>query len=298
MVFAPRYNVHRRGLFLMYMSSPNHDVETGHVTYPELLWTLRQTADDFLCNNWSILPLFGKRPALASWKEFQVRLPTTEEIDYWFSPSRDDVTGIGIVTGRFSGLVVVDCDSPADAQYWRENFPQSPLVAFTGGGGSHFYYAAPASLEIRNRTGLFGRRIDIRGDGGYATAPPSRHPTGTSYRWTQRDSANLPAFDPAWLADPIGAVSLPATPGALNCRNVNAYIQRIRAVSGQGGHNATFRVACRLREAGLSPTEALALLSHWNKTNAAPPWSAAELAHKIRSAYQSLPRRDDSVKLF
>lgn len=64
-----------------------------------------------------------------------------------------------------------------------------------------------------------------------------------------------------------------------------AYIQRIEAVAGHGGHNATFRAACKLRDAGLSAEEALAVLEHWNATNAKPPWSTAELRHKILSVY-------------
>ena len=40
---------------------------------------------------------------------------------------------LAIVTGRCSGLVVVDCDSPRDANWWQEQFPQTPLAVFTGG---------------------------------------------------------------------------------------------------------------------------------------------------------------------
>jgi hypothetical protein len=58
-------------------------------------------------------------------------------------------------------------------------------------------------------------------------------------------------------------------------------------VAGEGGHNATYRAACKLRDAGLAEVEALAILSDWNETNASPPWSAVELEHKIRSAYGS-----------
>jgi hypothetical protein len=67
-------------------------------------------------------------------------------------------------------------------------------------------------------------------------------------------------------------------------------IRRIHANAGEGGHNATFRAACNLRAAGLSEDEALRVLSDWNETNASPPWSAADLIHKIRSAFDSLAR--------
>jgi hypothetical protein len=55
------------------------------------------------------------------------------------------------------------------------------------------------------------------------------------------------------------------------------------AVSGEGGHNATFRVAAVLQNGfALSEAETLALLREWN-TGCVPPWTEAELIHKVRS---------------
>jgi len=83
---------------------------------------------------------------------------------------------------------------------------------------------------------------------------------------------------------------MPQTESTVQVRKAVAYISRIEAVAGEGGHNATFRAACKLRDAGLSPEEAFSVLSDWNETNASPPWSAKELEHKIRSAFDSLTR--------
>lgn len=56
------------------------------------------------------------------------------------------------------------------------------------------------------------------------------------------------------------------------------------AVSGLGGHNATFRVAATLVHGfALGEAEALALLADWNRS-CVPPWSDADLLHKLRSA--------------
>lgn len=63
------------------------------------------------------------------------------------------------------------------------------------------------------------------------------------------------------------------------------------AVSGQGGHNATFRVACVLVLGfALSESEAMAVLSEWNQ-GCQPPWSEHELQHKIKSAGQQSGER-------
>jgi hypothetical protein len=62
------------------------------------------------------------------------------------------------------------------------------------------------------------------------------------------------------------------------------------AVSGQRGHDATFYVACLLVHGfALSEADALMLLREWNRS-CVPPWSEAELIHKIRSAASATHR--------
>jgi len=72
------------------------------------------------------------------------------------------------------------------------------------------------------------------------------------------------------------------------------YVQKCdRAVSGQHGHDRTFHVSCLVVHGfDLSDAEALTVLLEWN-TSCVPPWSEAELIHKIKSARtasHSLPR--------
>lgn len=55
------------------------------------------------------------------------------------------------------------------------------------------------------------------------------------------------------------------------------------AVSGQGGHAATFTAACALVRLGISNCDAVALLAEFNR-RCQPPWSERELAHKVADA--------------
>jgi hypothetical protein len=75
-----------------------------------------------------------------------------------------------------------------------------------------------------------------------------------------------------------------------NIERARAYLLRCEAaVSGQNGHNATFRAACKLRqEFGLSETDSLTLLREYNK-RCIPPWSDSDLRHKLSSAPMSRP---------
>lgn len=91
-------------------------------------------AAEYFDRGWSILPLRGKHPAVPSWRKYQAKRAALDELRNWFHDSKSNV---GIVTGRVSGLVVVDCDTSDDARFWKEQFPQTPLAVWTGGGGSH-----------------------------------------------------------------------------------------------------------------------------------------------------------------
>lgn len=64
-----------------------------------------------------------------------------------------------------------------------------------------------------------------------------------------------------------------------------AYLAKMPpAISGQGGHSATFKVACALVNGfDLSPAEAFPLMSEWNAA-CQPPWAETELTHKLVSA--------------
>ncbi len=69
------------------------------------------------------------------------------------------------------------------------------------------------------------------------------------------------------------------------------------AVSGQGGHNATFRAACALVHGfGLAEADALAVLGEWNRS-CQPPWSESELRHKVMSAVSANSRRSKGYLL-
>ena len=110
---------------------------------------------------WPVVPVVGKAPAIA-WAAYQEKRPTLDQVRDWFAGHDYN---LAVVTGSVSELVVIDCDTSEDASWWEQRFPATPLVVFTGGGGKHFYYRYPAS-RVSNRTRMFGRRIDIRAEGG------------------------------------------------------------------------------------------------------------------------------------
>jgi hypothetical protein len=84
------------------------------------------------------------------------------------------------------------------------------------------------------------------------------------------------------------------TPAPSSIENrVIAYIRTIDpAVSGQGGHDTTFGAACRVGPGfDLSPDVAFRLLMDEYNPRCVPPWSEAELRHKVDDAYKVEARR-------
>jgi AAA domain len=61
---------------------------------------------------------------------------------------------------------------------------------------------------------------------------------------------------------------------------------RVEAVEGAGGDGATFRVACNVKDFGISEDKCLQLLAeHWNAEKAHPPWPIEQLQQKVENAY-------------
>jgi Bifunctional DNA primase/polymerase, N-terminal len=112
---------------------------------------------------------------------------------------------VGVRTGAESELMVLDLDGEIGreilgglvAHYGRFD----ALWARTGSGGWHAYLAHPG-VPVPNSARRVGEGLDVRGDGGYVVAPPSRHASGRRYRW----------IDPRCEQIALGGRELPSMP--------------------------------------------------------------------------------------
>ena len=239
----------------------------------------------------------GKHPA----NERGATTATTdaEQIERWWLAA--PLANIGIATGARLGMWVLDVDGDVGAaslaalQEQHGPLPET-MAARTGGGGTHYYWAIPADVTIRNSVRKLADGIDVRGDGGYVLAPPSVHLSGREYTWLNR----LPPVEaPAWLVELVTAKPAPppqngqathhpppALPAGDVARRARDYLATMPpAISGQGGHDQTFDAARKLIHGfGLTPEQALPLLHEYNR-RCVPPWNDAELRHKLESAH-------------
>lgn len=157
---------------------------------------LLKEAISYLEKGFSVIPICGKRPVIQSWREFQSRRPSKEEITQWFFDN-NNITGIAVITGEISGIAILDIEKDAD---WSKlkSIPETP-TAISGGGGKHYYFKYPKDRKIASEN---LRKINIEGDfkadGGYVVLPPSRHESGNQYEWlinlAEKDFAKIPEW--------------------------------------------------------------------------------------------------------
>lgn len=94
---------------------------------------------------------------------------------------------IGLHCGR-SNLAVIDIDPRNGgwetlAAFEAEHGPlESSVVARTGGGGEHRFFLAPTSGKLPSS---LGPGIDVLSGNKYPVIPPSRHHSGSTYKWEE-----------------------------------------------------------------------------------------------------------------
>ncbi len=223
---------------------------------------------------------------------------------------------IGLLLGEPSGgLVDVDLDCPEARALVAEHLPSTP--AKTGrlsAPESHWWYiVAGAVSSARHRDPVDKSVIvELRSTGQQTLVGPSIHPSGELYDALEAEPARV---DAAHLAACVAALSEavvrarhgdgcdvgqrgptgghsgangapPPLPDDAVERRAAAYLDAMPpAISGQGGHNATYTAATAMVHGFGLPTDvALRLLVERYNPRCVPPWSEKELWHKVEHA--------------
>lgn len=212
-----------------------------------------------------------------------------------------DHAGLGFVFAGGGGLFGIDLDGCIDAeggiQPWAmqivRDFATYAEISPSGTGIKLF---ARGSLDRGRKTELdtpavCDRKpaVEMYGSGRYFTVTGQRvGDTPLELRDCQEQLDALTAQlwpEPAPAAPKVFHEPQPAGERLSTVERARRYLHRMPpAVSGQGGHNATFRAACVLVLGfNLPPELAFDLLAEWNG-RCEPPWTDRELWHKIGDA--------------
>lgn len=255
---------------------------------------------------WALIPIpcGEKRPRLKGWQALRLDGPGL------LAAFAGQPKNIGVLLGEPSGwLIDIDLDHKRAVELADQFLPGTPAVfGRPGKPRSHriFRVTAPVATHKRMQAKL-GMIVELRSSGAQTVIPPSVHPSGEIVSWCGAEIE--PAIvEPDTLIRAVDALA----DAVCQAENVDpkdtsqpkpdrrrkprreriSVIERARrylaamppAISGQGGHNQTFDAACSLVLGfGLSVSDAAPLLAEYNQRSQ-PPWTDAELAHKLADA--------------
>ena len=245
------------------------------------------------------------------------------EIRAWIAKHEN----FAVLTGKWSRVVVVDCDSEEAYEFALSFCPPTPMEVYTsvknqetGWRGRHLYYRHPGEGSwIHQKLGIYRNpekpdvkdkiKLDIKGDGHYVLAPGAKHKSGSYYEptaeWDPSIVDTLPIWDWNWFpAHARPGWSPPPPPGAAERHDSGEFcdwtpfarglhfVTQVRdgAIAGQYGNKRTFQTARKLFEFGCSEAEVYELMVEYNY-KCVPPWSENEIRGFVRQGkkYQGAP---------
>ena len=218
-----------------------------------------------------------------------------EQVNRWWGENPD--YNVAMPT---QGLCVLDVDGPTNVYLYKlspgqlAELSDAPMQR-TPRGGLHFVTRQNGEV-LHNTTSKLADKVDTRADGGYIVVAPSVF-NGNAYSWERplQPVDQLPVV-PAWLVEALKTAKPQAKTGKGGPPRVEllercwAYVQKCPdAISGEGGHPATYRVACECFRFGLTDAEANEILRRFNATKTGgEQWREKELAHKLEGARQEV----------
>lgn len=258
------------------------------------------------------IPHGEKGPRIPGWQNLRL---TEGDLPRYFN---GQPMNFGMLLGKPSGyLVDVDLDCPEAVEVAAKYLPSTGAIfGREGNPRSHYLYRVDRPIEtIRLKDGK-ATVIEYRGDGAQTVAPGSVHPSGEAVRWDEdgepatvdaddllkavdatykavlrKRGRPIPEADPAPLLTAetrhtATTATIQATDDPKVIDRAAKYLDRCDpAIAGQSGHDALLYAACRLVNGfALTPDAALALLRDRYNPRCVPPWSEAELLHKVSEA--------------
>lgn len=236
---------------------------------------------------WSIIPLRPDKKPYIRWEQYQIKAATFDDIKQWWDKYPKAM--IGVVTGKVSGLSVIDIDSDNGKKAVMDLLPDNFVAptAITPRGGMHLY--VKYCPKLRNATSVLPG-VDIRSEGGYVAAPPSIS-YGKPYVWaTLRSPAKIELPE---LPDTL----LNAITKGEGVSNLNITVPQKDLFKHGRRDEDLFHVANCMIKGGLETGIAYEALHRISKTfdPKDPEYTEQEVATKIKSAIERAIRKDRNI---
>lgn len=249
----------------------------------------------------SIIPVGKNKRPLLDWTICQTQKASSSLIKSWWDKWPNAM--IGMVTGKISGIVVVDIDNIIQAGavmtelgiLGDQGTPSEYPFTITPRGGRHVFFLYPGFPMGNNAKTVPG--ADFRGDGGYVVLPPSQNDNGKFYRWGERSIVKYP---PKPL--PIPYIEYCKKNGRYGTSDAfkqtettEANIDNTRKLFQEGSRDEDlFHVANRLLRSGMPEQQTREVIRNLAKA-CNPPFSEAEANTKVDSAIKRSLVRDRNI---
>jgi archaellum biogenesis ATPase FlaH len=255
-----------------------------------------------------VFPLIagGRLPAIGAWQHRATR--DEEQIRKWWlehdpvlKVDRERPYNIGICTSHYLDrhLVVVDVDmkkgkdgqstfAKIDMEHGYAGWADT-LVVETPSGGQHYFFWSAS--PVGTTTERIGPGIDTRGMDGFVVA------AGSTGEWGgYRVLSGSPILEaPPFILEAAGKPRERLKNGnVFTLLDMQPALDRAAtwlkdtapaAIEGQGGNAATYTVAARVKDFGVSSLACQGLmLEHWNY-RCSPPWDIEEMSRIVENAY-------------
>ena len=245
----------------------------------------------------SVIPCRLDKKAYFSWKEFQQRRATPDEISSWWQTWPDAM--VGIVTGQISDLLVVDCDTQQGFDAIQQLLPDSLEIpiALTPRGGWHLYFRYPEGGNLTVGAGVMPG-VDFRGQGGYVIVPPSINGTGRGYFWEEGlaiDEVPPPVMPSTLLSFIKTKIIAYKREDGADHSDLTTPSKTLQFLTEGRRDDDLFHAAhCLVKGGCETPTihQIIDILAR----NATPPFPGNEIKAKIDSALKRAERRERNLK--
>ncbi|WP_298506691.1 bifunctional DNA primase/polymerase [uncultured Sphaerochaeta sp.] len=247
---------------------------------------------------YSVIPVRPDKKPFFPWKEYQTRRPTVSELTQWGESLKG--AGWAAITGKISGIVVLDFDQPHGPETMR-SLGLDPHVQ-TPSGGYHVYFTHPG-FEIptlnghsKEELGRLFPGLDLRGDGGYVVFNNPTSPYVLLRELAPHPWSSMPDSVRSYMtpkADTLGSTGDPEVVEAGGA-DTSTLLKRAvdKVAGGEGRNDAGFWLACQLRDHGLIKEDTMRTMNSFRKrcpaTNSKgkqEPYTEAEVRATVEQVY-------------
>lgn len=261
------------------------------------------TALEYLLKyKFSVVPFRGNKKGslIPTYKEFQGRRPTEDEVREWWTKWPDAM--IGVITGPVSDLMAFDFD-----WYKLKDTEKSPLkdlvpdtipgpICISPEGGYHKLFRYPENGTVLNSIDGVLKGFDIKGLKGVIQMPPSINDKGLAYRWMGGRAIHevaVQAVATPILNKVIQLINTKLRGVYIEGRNIGDANGRNKAYQGVTKHNielnqgnrgdALFHIVNSCLKGGMEVSNIYKVAEIVCK-NCNPPFSVGEIPARIKSA--------------